>query len=191
MHKTEVICLCFCYDKTMFDRDTYIVLELPEPTASKIRKIRVEQGDEFQTSMPTEITIVGSSGVGCIAQDQDPDELFKVIDEIATSTPPITVTFDKVHRFPGTDIVVMKLKDDTLIRSLHQRFVESGIKFQDTNFAYEPHCTLRSKSPLTDQEMEELSKLKVKGIFTLQTLAVYTMPPPGKLIYTTQLSCNK
>ena len=73
----------------MFDRDTYIVLELPEPTASKIRKIRVEQGDEFQTSMPTEITIVGSSGVGCIAQDQDPDELFKVIDEIATSTPPI------------------------------------------------------------------------------------------------------
>jgi 2'-5' RNA ligase len=175
----------------MFDQDTYIVLELPQPAASIIHKIRSEQGDDFQASMPNDITVVGSSGVGCIAQDQDPDELFRVIDEIATSTPPITFSFYKVHRFPGTDIVVMKLKDETLIRSLHQRFVESGIKFQDTDFAYEPHCTLRSKSPLTDQEMEELSKLKIEGSFTLQTLSVYAMPPPGKLIYTAELSSNK
>jgi len=175
----------------MFDRNTYIVLELPEPIASTVHKIRAEQGDDFQASMPTEITIVGSSGVGCIAQDQDPDELFKVIDEIAASTPPITVSFDKAHRFPGTDIAVMKLKDDTLVRSLHQRFVESGIKFQDTDFAYEPHCTLRSKSPLTDQEMEELSKLKVDDDFILQTLSVYTMPPPGRLLHTVQLGSNK
>ena len=175
----------------MFDRNTYIVLELPEPVATTIHKIRAGQGDDFQASMPTEITIAGSSGVGPIAQDQASDELFKIIDEIATSTSPITVSFDKVHRFPGTDIVVMKLKDETLVRSLHQRFVESGIKFQDTDFAYEPHCTLRSKSPLTDQEMEELSKFKIEGDFTLQTLSVYAMPPPGKLIHTAELSSNK
>ncbi len=175
----------------MFNLDTYIVLELPEPMTSTVRQIRAEQRDDFQISMPTEITIVGSSGVGCIAQDQDPDELFKVIDEIAATTPPITVSFDKVHRFPGTDIVVMKLKDETLVRSLHQRFVESGVKFQNSNFPYMPHCTLRSKSPLTDQEMEELSKLKIEGDFTLRTLSVYTMPPPGKLIYTAELSSNK
>ncbi len=174
----------------MFDRDTYIVLELPELMASTIRKIRAEHGDDFQASMPTEITIVGSSGVGCIAQDQDPNELFKVIDEIAASTPPITVSFDKVHRFPGTDIVVMKLKDETLLRSLHQRFADSGVKFQDTNFPYMPHCTMRSKSPITDQEMKKLSKLKIEGNFTLQTLSVYTMPPPGRLLYSTQLSSN-
>lgn len=175
----------------MFDRNTYIVLELPEPIASTVHKIRAEQGDDFQASMPTEITIVGSSGVGCIAQDQDPDELFRVIDEISASTPPITVSFDKTHRFPGTDIVVMKLKDETLIRSLHQKFAESGIKFQDINFAYEPHCTLRSKSPLTDQEMEELTKLKIEGSFSLQTISVYTMPPPGRLLHTVQLGSNK
>jgi 2'-5' RNA ligase len=175
----------------MFDRDTYIVLELPEPMASTIRKLRAELGDDFQASMPAEITIVGSSGVGCIAQDQDPDELFKVIDEIAATTSPITVSFDKTYRFPGTDIVVMKLKDETLVRSLHQRFVESGVKFRESDFPYMPHCTLRSKSPLTDQEMEELSRLKIEGDFTLRTVSVYTMPPPGKLIYTTELSSNK
>jgi 2'-5' RNA ligase len=175
----------------MFDRDTYIVLELPEPTASTIHDIRAKLGDDFQASMPTEITIVGSSGVGCIAQDQDPDELFKTIDEIAASTSPITVSFDKVYRFPGTDIVVIKLKDETLVRSLHQRFVESGVKFQDNDFAYMPHCTLKSKSPLTDREMEKLSKVKIEGDFTLRTLSVYTMPPPGKLIYTAELSSNK
>ncbi len=172
----------------MFNRNTYIVLELPESTASAIHKIRTEQGDDFQASMPTEITVVGSSGVGPIAQDQDPDEFFKIIDEIAASTPPITVSFDKAHRFPGTDIVVMKLQNDTLIRSLHQRFIESGIKFQNTDFEYVPHCTLRSKSPLNDQEMEELSKLKIEGDFTLKTLSVYAMPPPGKLLHTVQLS---
>ncbi|TXG76743.1 2'-5' RNA ligase family protein [Patescibacteria group bacterium] len=181
----------FCYHKAMFDRDTYIVLELPEPIATTVNRIRVEQGDEFQASMPTEITIVGSSGVGCIAQDQDSGELFKIVDEIAANTPPITVSFDKVHRFPGTDIVVMKLKDETLVRSLHQRFADSGIEFQDSNFPYMPHCTLRSISPLTDKEMIELSKLRIEGSFTLQTLSVYTMPPPGELLYTAQLSSIK
>lgn len=175
----------------MFDQDTYIVLELPEPIASTVHGIRVEQGDEFQASMPTEITIVGSSGVGCIAQDQDPNELFKIIDEIAASTPPITVSFDRSHRFPGTDIVVMKLEDETLLRSLHQRFVNSGVKFQNTNFPYMPHCTLRSKSPLTDEEMVQLSKLRIEGSFTLKKLSVYRMPPPGTLIYTTELSSSK
>lgn len=175
----------------MFDRNTYIVLDLPEPVASTIHRIRVEQGDDFQASMPTEITVVGSSGVGCIAQDQYPGGLFKVIDEIADTTPPITVSFDKTHRFPGTDIVVMKLKDETLVRSLHQRFVESGVKFRESDFPYMPHCTLRSKSPLTDREMEELSKLEIEGDFTLQTLSVYRMPPPGELLYTAQLSGNK
>ncbi len=181
----------FCYDGVMFERDTYIVLELPEPIASAIRKIRTEQGDDFQASMPTEITVVGSSGVGCIAQDQDPDELFKIINEIAASTSPITVTFDKAHRFPGTDIVVMKLKDDTLVRSLHQKFVDSGIKFQHSDFPFVPHCTIRTKSPLTDQEMEELSRLKIDGEFTLKTLSVYIMPPPGKLTYTAELGSTK
>lgn len=175
----------------MFDRDTYIVLVLPESVASAIHNIRVEQGDDFQASMPEEITVIGSSGVGPIAQDQDPDELFKVIDEIAASTPPIIVSFDKAHRFPGTDIVVMKLKDDAVIRSLHQRFVDSGIKFQNSDFPYEPHCTIRSKSPLTDQEMEKLSNLKIEGSFTLQTLSVYRMPPPGTLIHTAKLSSSK
>ena len=175
----------------MFDRNTYIVLELTKPMSSTIHKIRAEQGDDFQASMPNEITVAGSSGVGPIAQDQDPDELFKVIDEIAASTPPITVSFGKAHRFPGTDIVVMKLKDESLVSSLHQRFADSGIKFQDTDFAYEPHCTLRSKSPLTAEEMEELSRLKIEGSFTLQTLSVYAMPPPGKLLYTARLSSSK
>jgi 2'-5' RNA ligase len=141
--------------------------------------------------MPDEITVVGSSGVGCIAQDQDPDELFKVIDEIAASTSPITVSFDKVHRFPGTDIVVMKLKDEALVHSLHQKFTDSGLKFQDSKFPYMPHCTLRSESPLKDEEMPKLSKLKIESSFTLSTLSVYTMPPPGRLIYTTQLGSNK
>jgi 2'-5' RNA ligase len=175
----------------MFDRNTYIVLDLPEPTASTIHNIRAKLGDDFQASMPNEITIVGSSGVGPIAQDQDPDEFFKIVGVIAASTPPITVSFDKTHRFPGTDIVVMQLKDGTLIRSLHQRFVESGIKFQDTDFTYEPHCTLRSKSPLTDREMEELSRLKIEGDFTLQTLSIYRMPPPGELLHAVQLGSSK
>jgi 2'-5' RNA ligase len=175
----------------MFEQDTYIVLELPEPVASTIHRIRAEQGDEFQASMPEEITIVGSSGVGTIAKDQNPEELFTVIDKIAASTPPVTTSFDKAHRFPGTDIVVMKLKDETSIRALHQKFIESGIKFKNTDFAYEPHCTLRSKSPLTDREMKELSKLKIEGKFTLQNLSVYAMPPPGKLLYTVQLNSSK
>lgn len=175
----------------MFDDDTYVVLELPEPISSTVHNIKVELGDVFQASMPNEITVAGSSGVGVIAKDQNPDEFFRIIDKIAANTPPITVEFGKIHRFPGTDIVVMKLKDDTLVRSLHQKFVESGIKFQHTDFPYEPHCTLRSKSPLSDQEMEGLSRLKIEGTFTLQALSVYTMPPPGKLLYSVQLGLNR
>lgn len=172
----------------MFERNTYIVLDLPEPINSIIHKIRIDQKDEYRASLPNEITLTGSNGVGPIAEDQSPEELFSMLNEIAKATKPITVQFDKPYRFPGTDIVVMKLVDDLEIRNLHRRLVDSGIKFRTIEFPFEPHCTLRSFSPLTDEDFSKLMKTTISDSFTLDSISVYSMPAPMILRFTAKLS---
>lgn len=174
----------------MFERNTYIVMDLPEPVASIIHKIRLGQKDDFRASLPNEITLTGSNGVGPIAEDQDPEELFNTITEIAKTIKPITVQFGKPYRFPGTDIVVMKLVDETEIHELHSRSASSSIKFKPIEYSFEPHCTLRSRSPLTEEELEVLMETTISQPFVLDTISVYSMPAPMKLQYSTKLTGN-
>jgi 2'-5' RNA ligase len=172
---------------SMFDKNTYIVLELPEPYASKVHQIRIEQQDEFRASLPNEITLAGSGGVGPIAEDQNPEVLFKVVNEIAQATKPFRASFTKPRRFPSTDIVVMELSNEKPFRDLHERLVSSPLKFQESKFPYTPHCTLRSRSPLSDSNFAKLSKLRIDGFFNLDTLAIYSMPAPMKLLHRVKL----
>jgi hypothetical protein len=55
-----------------FDWDTYIVLDIPEPVASKVIAAQRRHGDVFRSALPAEITLAGSGGVGCISPDQRP-----------------------------------------------------------------------------------------------------------------------
>lgn len=158
-----------------FEHDTFVCLDLPEPKASEVLAIRRRHRDEFRSALPAEITVAGSSGNGPFEPGQDPARVFAVLEEIARTTAPIAVEFGPVLRFPGTDIFVLTLRDEAPLRALHERIATSGLRFHPTPFPFNAHCTLRSRSPVSEQAADELLRLHLPGEFVLDSLAVYTL----------------
>jgi 2'-5' RNA ligase len=158
-----------------FERDTYVCLDLPPPIAERVLNIREQQRDDFRAALPAEITIAGSGGVGPLDPTQDPDAVFAALERIATETPPIEASFGPVIRFRQTDIFVLTLKDPAPLRALHERIAQSGISFRPAIYDFTPHCTLRSRSPVSQNEAEDLLNLQIQYGFVLDTMSVYMM----------------
>ncbi|MGH2350911.1 MAG: 2'-5' RNA ligase family protein [Chloroflexota bacterium] len=173
-----------------FDHDTYVCLDLPSSVAEQVLAIRRAQRDEFRAALPAEITVAGSSGVGPIAPDQDPQEAFARLDAIAAQTPPIEASFRDVVRFPNTDIFVLALKNQRPFRALHERIATSGLRFKPTPFSDDtPHCTLRSRSPVTEEEAAELLALRIPEPFVIDTMSVYRLDKlPMTLLHRSRLT---
>jgi 2'-5' RNA ligase len=161
----------------MFEELTYVCLDLPEPAASQVIAIRRAQRDDFRAALPAEITVAGSGGVGELAVGQDPQQVFGVIDAIAAKTAPIPVSLGPVMRFPGTTIFVFTVQDEDRIRVLHRELAESSIRWRPAQFDFTPHCTLRSRSPVTESEAAQLLALRPPAPFIVDTLSVYEVKP--------------
>lgn len=170
----------------MFDTNTYAVLDVPEPFASAVMAVRVRHRDEFRSALPIEITIAGSNGVGEF-EPQTRDDVFRTLDAIAMETAPIEASFGPVDRFPGTDIFFLTLQDERPFRELHDRIASSPIRFKPCPYPYRPHCTLRDRTPIDDEEIADSLAVDIPGLFVLDTLSVYAMPPPMPLLYRVRL----
>ncbi len=110
-----------------------------------------------------------------IEQGQDEEFVKKTLQQIALRTKPIKTFFKDVLRFPGTDIFVLTLRDEEGFVELHEQINKSGIKFKYCQFPYKPHCTIRSKSPVSDYEVKAIMKTKIEQEFVLDTKSIYTM----------------
>jgi hypothetical protein len=160
-----------------FPANTYVVLDIPSPFAEQVIEIRERQRDFFRWSLPAETTVSGSSGTGPIAIDEDPERVFGMLDRIAAESAPITTAFGPAKRFTGSDVFYLAFADETPFRKLHARIAGSGLRFSPVPFAFEPHCTLRTRTPISEQESTELLSTRVLGEFTLDTLSLYELPP--------------
>jgi len=172
-----------------FDFDTYVVLDVPALIADQVMAIRKRHRDEFRASLPIEISVSGSSDVGVFDATQDPKVAFGVLDTIASETAPIHASFGEVLRFPNTDIFVLTLEDETPFHALHERISGSGLRFKPGAFPYKPHCTLRSRSPISKKDTAELLSLRITGSFLLDTMSVYMMDKlPMTLLHRVKLT---
>jgi len=149
---------------------SYVVLDVPEPQASAVMSVRKQQGDLFRASLPVEITLTESFDPA-----QDPSDAFRALDGIAAVIGPIHTHFVAAHRFPGSDTFVMRLADEERFRALREQIVSVGLRFEPSRFAYVPHCTLRTRSPVTAEDARELLATEIPGALTLDTLSVYTL----------------
>jgi 2'-5' RNA ligase len=157
----------------MFEKPTYIVLKIPEPLSSVIKNIR-SRFDADRGTLPVEITIAGSSGLGTICPGQDTDKVFKEIDEIAARFNPFRTSFGKVKKFPGTDIFFFELSNRNAFNKIHRAFACSGIKFVRNDFPFVPHCTLKLLGKATEKEIKELlTVIPPRQKFVIDILAVY------------------
>ncbi len=167
----------------------YVVLYLPTPASTRVMEVRRAQKDTFRASLPVEITLAGSNGVGAFDSTQSLADAYKVVDRIAAQTAPIKTSFGPVVRFPGTDIFALTFEDDGPLRRLHEKIASSGIRFRTSPHRFTPHCTLRSRSPVTAAEERALLALRVPGQFTLDTMSVCGLDrPPVILLHTVPLS---
>jgi 2'-5' RNA ligase len=154
---------------------TYAVLDLPDPVAGKVMAIRQKHRDAFRSALPAEVTVVGSSGVGCFTPGSVAAYVLGALDRIAGDTRPIQTSLDGVHRFPQTDIFVFLFTDKDEIRQLHERIAGSGLSFLPNPWPFEPHVTLRSRSPVTDDEAASLLAERIPEPFKLDQLSVYEL----------------
>jgi hypothetical protein len=96
----------------MLDTNSHIVLDVPEPAAGRVMTVRRDQRDDFGASLPVEITVAGSTGVGELEPDQDAATVFMILDDVAADTVPIQLEFGTVLRFPNTDTLVLTVKNE-------------------------------------------------------------------------------
>ncbi len=172
-----------------FVADTYICLDVPMPIAQFIKNVRLQHRDEFRAALPVEITVAGSSGVGVVEQTQNEKEAFAILDTIARETAPLEISFSKVLRFPDTDIFAFLLTNADMVRALHKRITTSGIQFKPSPFPFTPHCTLRSRSPVAEEEARELLALRMSERFVLDTMSVYMLDKlPMSLLHRVKLN---
>ena len=171
-----------------FDFRTYIVLDVPSPTADAVEAIR-ERYDIVTASLPVEITVAGSSGMGTIDPSQEPAAAYALPAAVARETPPIRASFGPVHRFAGTDIFVFTLADEEPFQQLHDRIKRSGIRFGSNPFPFRPHCMIRQGPPVDEATANELLAEAVPGSFVLDALSVYVLRrSPATVLYRTSLS---
>jgi 2'-5' RNA ligase len=171
-----------------FEHDTFVCLEVPSPASDRVLEIRRQHRDEFRAALPAEITVAGSSGVGPLEPTEDPDSVYAAFDRVAQQTAPIELSFGSVVRFPNTDIFVATVADEIPFHRLHRDIAASGIRFKPTPFPFFPHCTLRSRSPISDEDGAALLLERIAGTHRLDTLSVYMFDRlPLTMLYRTRL----
>jgi hypothetical protein len=148
----------------------------PELQSRLGRRQGARRLDALRWSLPAETTVSGSSGTGPIAADEAPMGVIATLDRIAAETAPIRAAFGPARRFPNSDVFYLSFLDEAPLRALHERIARSGLRFQPTPFPFGPHCTLRTRSPVTDDEAAEALAARIDGEFVLDTLSLYDLP---------------
>ena len=159
----------------IFQDPSYIVLNIPSPVADQLRSIR-SFFDPPRANMAIEISLCGSNGCGTILSGQDTDMVFAELDAVAAKAEAFSAKFGHVEHFPDTGIFYYTLEDSEPFEKLHSMITESNIKFNDTKFAYEPHCTLKLAKHAEYTEEQILERLQPPNQdFIIDTMSVYSL----------------
>jgi 2'-5' RNA ligase len=170
----------------------FVVIPVDGPAGDAVATIQEWADPRMAKSSPPHITIVGSSGVGPMPLDTPIELIQERLGQIAATTPPLTLTFERPHRFVQTDIVVLPLDPHGPLRALHERIATSGLRFESPRFAFSPHCTISFYPTLTPEMERRLMAVRVNDPVVLDRLQVFytPFPQPTRLILELALSGN-
>jgi len=149
----------------------FIVSELAGSVREKVHAIQRIYDPKLAKGTPPHITVAGSSGIGPLPVDTPVDRVRAVLEPIARRTRPITVHFERPHRYMTTDIVVLPVDPHGPLRTLHEAIANSGLIFEGSRHRYSPHCTLsfyRTLTPQTERKLMAVTVLEPVVITRLQ-----------------------
>jgi 2'-5' RNA ligase len=161
----------------MFELDTYIVLDMPPAQWTRRVTALRKRYDPGRTNMPVEITIIGSSGVGALENEQDANNTFNIIDELASRTDPITFRFAKIARFPGANLFYYEPADPAPFVILQEAIIATGLRFKPSPYPFTPHCTIVDlHEDRSERSKNELINLLIPSeSITVDELRLYSL----------------
>ena len=151
---------------------SYIVAEIPEPIRSEIQNLRDSLGT-LTARLPVEITLFGSSGVGPIPAGTSIESIVAEVNSIFSSIEPWEVRFDGVRVFANTSIAYLAPFDRFNFDRIHNILCDSPLPRSENEFAYNPHCTLRSGLATADELSKILDIDFPASSFTIDTISIY------------------
>lgn len=156
----------------------FILAELPETVAERVRAINERYDPKLARYKPPHLTITGSSGAGPIPPSVPLDELKKALEPIAASTPPLTLTFGPAQRFMQTNILVLPIDPHGPIRVLHDRIITSGLPFTRARYTFSPHSTLSLYQSLDRRAIRDLLQTRITEPFVISAIQLYHTRDP-------------
>lgn len=151
----------------------FVVAELTGPVRDRVHAIQREFDPKLAKGTPPHITIAGSSGVGPLPLDTPVERIREALGPIVASTPPITITFERPHRYMTTDIVVLPVDPHGPLRALHEAIALSGLTFERSRHQFSPHCTMSFYKTLTPLVERRLMATRVDDPTTIDRIQFY------------------
>jgi len=156
----------------------FVVAELSEPVREKILEVQRWADPRLAAGTPPHVTMVGSSGVGPLPLGTSVALLREKIEPITRETAPITMRFERPHRFMQTDIIVLPLDPHGPLRELHERVASTGLPFERARFQFSPHATLSFYPRMTAEMLKRLLALRFEDDVVITGLQFYSTPHP-------------
>src|ERR1700709_1122002 len=138
----------------------FVVAELGDPVREKILEVQRWADPRLARGTPPHVTMAGSSGVGPRPLGPTGERRRERIEPIPRETVPITMKFERPHRFMQTDIIVLPLDPHGPLRVLHERVASTGLPFERARFQFSPHATLSFYPRMTPEMLKRLLALR-------------------------------
>lgn len=164
-----------------------ILSELHGAVRDRVLEIQRRVDPKLAAMLPPHVTITGSSGIGPIPAATTEAELRRALEPIARTTEPMTLHFGRPIRFMQTDVVVLPLDPHGPLRSLHERIMKSGLRYERPRFTFTPHVTLSFFRQLRDDEARALLALRVDEPVVIDRIGAYRATSPIKSIRVLEL----
>lgn len=170
-------------------RGIFVVAELEGKVRDDVLAVQRWADPKLATGTTPHITLIGSSGAGPIAADTPVTRLSELVEPIAIDTPPLTLRFEAPVRFMQTDIIVLPLDPHGPLRTLHERIVASGLRFQRARFHFSPHCTLSFFQTMTPALQRRLLQVRITEPAMIARLQFYRSrdPQPARKVWEVKL----
>ena len=152
------------------DHPTYFIAELAGDVVALVKQMRLRFNPNHD--WPVDITIAGSSGIGTIKEGQDINDVIKAFQPIIRSHAFTEVQFISASRFPNTGIYYLT-PERSSFDVLYKAIRESEIQFNDNQWPYNPHCTLRSGSEQTDECDLLFQSMSIPKNSTIECFSLY------------------
>ena len=155
-----------------------MVAELGDPVREQILEVQRWADPRLAAGTPPHVTMVGSSGVGPLPLGTSVELLRERIEPITRDTAPITMRFERPHRFMQTDIIVLPLDPHGALRTLHERVAGTGLPFERARFQFSPHATLSFYPRMNAEMLKRLLALRFDDEVVISGLQFYSTPHP-------------